>query len=914
MSKLVIVESPAKAKTIEKYLSGDFRVLASVGHVRDLPDNASQMPEKYRSEPWAKLGVNTEKDFEAVYVVKDASSKKAVAALRKELKDADELYLATDEDREGEAISWHLVELLKPKVPTRRMVFHEITKSAIQNALSATRDIDMDLVQAQEARRILDRLVGYPLSLLVGQKIKYGLSAGRVQSVSVRLLVERERERRAFRTGSYWDIDAELDKSGNNFPASLRSIDGTRLATGKDFDKDTGKIIEGKDVLLLGEKEAKSLLDTLKDSPWEVLSVTKSQYTTSPKAPFITSTLQQEASRKLGMSARQAMSIAQRLYESGRITYMRTDSTNLSKQALSAARAAATALYGAEYVSDAPRIYASKSKGAQEAHEAIRPAGETFVEPKNTGLRGQEYKLYDLIYKRTIASQMANAKKTRTSVDLKAEVDGKELVFRANGLQTDFAGFISAYLESSDDPEAELAERERLLPEMKEGDKVDCTAVDASGHETQPPARYTEASLVKALEEAGIGRPSTYSSIMSKITRDERFARKKGKALVPTYTAFAVIELLEGHFSNLVDLDFTASMEDDLDAIARGATSKVDYLHSFYRAKGAFNDQLKAGEEGIDVGEARIVHLEDFDAVLRVGKNGPYAEWESDGEVKKTDVPEDIPPADLTMEDLEKLYAERAQWPKSLGVDPETGKEVIVNTGRYGHYLQLGEPEIVEPADPGFYKNGKPKPKKKPKTIKPKTASVPKHIHPEEITLDEALSVLRLPRIIGAHPEDGEPIEATIGRYGPYLRHLKNSRSLENPEQVFSLSVEEAVAILNKPKARRGGQKVLKEIGEDPDSGDMINVLDGRYGPYVKLGKTNASLPKGTNPDEITLERALELIAERRAKTGTKTTKKATKKKTTKKKSTSKKTTKKKPAKKAAKKTTTKKTAAKKKD
>jgi DNA topoisomerase-1 len=853
------------------------------------------MPEKYRSESWARLGVNTENDFEAVYIVKDASSKKAVAALKKELKDADELYLATDEDREGEAISWHLVELLKPKVPMRRMVFHEITKPAIQNALSNTRDIDMDLVEAQEARRILDRLVGYPLSLLVGKKIKYGLSAGRVQSVSVRLLVERERERRAFRTGSYWDLMADLNKDGEGFQADLRSIDGTRLATGKDFDKETGKIAEGKDVLLLGEEEAKKLLDSLKDRPWQVESVKKSQYTTSPKAPFITSTLQQEASRKLGMSAKQAMSIAQRLYEAGRITYMRTDSTNLSTQALSAARKAATELYGPEYVHDSPRNYASKSKGAQEAHEAIRPAGESFVEPQKTGLSGQEFRLYDLIYKRTIASQMADAKKTRTTVDLKVEVDGKEVIFRATGLRTDFAGFISAYLESTDDPEAELAEREKHLPKLKEGDSVDCTNVEANGHETQPPARYTEASLVKALEEAGIGRPSTYSSIMGKITRDERFARKKGKALVPTYTAFAVIELLEKHFADLVDLDFTASMEDDLDAIARGARSKVDYLHSFYRAEGAFNDQVQHGEEGIDVGEARIVHLSDLPATLRVGKNGPYAEWEADGETRKTDVPEDIPPADLRMEDLEALFAERAQWPKELGVDPETGKTVMVNTGRYGHYLQLGEVEIIEPEEPKEDANGKKKKKKKPKKIKPKTASVPKHISPEEITLDQALAVLRLPRVVGEHPEDGEPVEATIGRYGPYLRHRKNSRSLESPEQVFNISLKEAVEILNKPKARRSGQKVLKELGEDPETGDVINVLDGRYGPYVKQGKTNASLPKGVNPDDMTLERALELLAERRAKTGAKKSKrKSSKKKSTKKKSTKKKSSKKK--------------------
>lgn len=877
MSKLVIVESPAKAKTIEKYLSNDFRVLASVGHVRDLPDNASQMPAKLRSEPWAKLGVNVEKNFEAYYIVKGDSSKKAVAALKKELKNADELYLATDEDREGEAISWHLVELLKPKVPMRRMVFHEITKSAIQNALKNTREIDMDLVEAQEARRILDRLVGYPLSLLVGRKIRYGLSAGRVQSVSVRLLVERERERRAFRTGSYWDLVADLDKAGAPFQADLRSIDGTRLATGKDFDQETGKIAEGKDVLLLGEDEAKKLLTSLKDKSWQVKNIKVSKVTNSPRAPFITSTLQQEASRKLGMSASQTMSIAQRLYESGRITYMRTDSTNLSAQAINAARKAAEQTYGAEYVADSPRIYSSKSKGAQEAHEAIRPAGESFVAPNKSGLRGQEYRLYELIYKRTIASQMANARKTRTSVDLSVEVDGKEMIFRASGLRTDFAGFISAYLESTDDPEAELAQREKHLPALKEGDVVECTNVDASGHETKPPARYTEASLVKALEEAGIGRPSTYSSIMNKITRDERFARKRGKALVPTYTAFAVVELLEAHFADLVDTAFTASMEDDLDEIARGARSKVDYLHAFYRAEGAFNDQLEHGDADIDVGEARIVNLSDLPAILRVGMNGPYAEWEADGETRKVDIPEDIPPADLQMEDLERLFAERAKWPKELGADPESGKVVMVNTGRYGPYLQLGELEIIEPEEVDGKKKGKAK------KIKPKTASIPGHLAPETITLDEALAVLSLPRLLGEHPEDGKPVEATIGRYGPYLRHQKNSRSLDKPEQVFTITLEEALKILSKPKARRSGQKVLKEVGEDPETGDMINVLDGRYGPYVKLGKTNASLPKGTNPQDVTLERALELIAERRARAGKKKSRKSSSKKSKKK-------------------------------
>ncbi len=844
MSKLVIVESPAKAKTIEKYLPSDFKVRASLGHVRDLPDNASQLPKKYRKESWANLGVDIEHDFDPVYVVKDKRSKKAVSELKKEIKDAEAIYLATDEDREGEAISWHLVDLLSPKVPTRRMVFHEITKQAIQDALEHTRDIDTNLVESQEARRILDRLVGYPLSLLVAKKIKYGLSAGRVQSVSVRLLVERERERRAFRIGTYWDLKAAVAKDGENFNADLVSIDGTRIASGKDFDKDTGKIAEGKDVLLLEEDAAQELLDKLEGLPWNVQTIRTRQYTTSPKAPFITSTLQQEASRKIGLSASQTMSIAQRLYESGKITYMRTDSVNLSKQALAAAKKAATEQFGDEYVSDEPRIYTSKSKGAQEAHEAIRPAGEEFVDPKKSGLSGREFKLYDLIYKRTLASQMADAKKTSTSVDLLVEVDGQEVLFRANGLRTDFAGFISAYLEGTDDPEAELADQERHLPEMEEGDAVECTDVEPLRHETKPPARYTEASLVKALEEAGVGRPSTYASIMSKITRDERYARKNGKTLVPTYNAFAVVELLEEYFPGLVDLQFTARMEDDLDEIARGDHSKVDYLHSFYRDKGAFSDQIDKGEEEIAKTDARIVHLSDLPAILRVGKFGPYAEWESDGETKKIDVPEDLPPADLTIEHLEELSAEREKWPKALGEDPDTGLTVYLNNGRYGPYVQLGERGGDE---------------------KPKTASVPDGTELDDVDLEQALTLLELPRLLGEHPDDGKPIETNIGRYGPYVRHKKDYRNLDSVEKVFTLTYEEAMEILSEPKNRRR-KNVLKELGKDPESGKKINVLDGRYGPYVKLGKTNASLPKGVNPKDMTLEKALELIAEKRDK------------------------------------------------
>lgn len=845
MSKLVIVESPAKAKTIEKYLSGDFRVLASLGHVRDLPDKKSQLPKKYQKEGWAKLGVDVEHGFDPVYVVKDKRSKKAVSDLKKELKKAEELYLATDEDREGEAISWHLVELLKPDVPTRRMVFHEITKAAIQEALDKTRDIDVHLVESQEARRILDRLVGFPLSELLWKKIKPKLSAGRVQSVAVRLLVERERERRAFRIGTYWDLKASLLKDGSDFDADLVSIDGTRIASGKDFDKDTGKIEEGKDVLLVEEEMANELLDKLEGLDWRVQSVKTRQYTTSPKAPFITSTLQQEASRKLGMSAAQTMSIAQRLYESGRITYMRTDSVNLSQQAVTAARNAAREHYGDDYVRDEPRIYKSKSKGAQEAHEAIRPAGEAFVSPDKSGLSGREKKLYDLIYKRTLACQMADAKKTSTSVEFVVDVDGKEVVFRANGLRTDFAGFISAYLEGTDDPEAALAEQEKHLPEMKEGDSVSCTDVEPIRHETKPPARYTEASLVKVLEEAGVGRPSTYASIMSTITRDDRYARKSGKTLIPTYVAFAVVELLEEYFPGLVDLQFTARMEDDLDEIARGEGSKADYLHQFYREKGAFEDQINKGEEEIDNDEARVVHLSDFPAILRVGRFGPYAEWTDDGETKKIDVPEDIPPADLTLEHLEELYAEREQWPKKLGEDPETGKTVYLNNGRYGPYVQLGERVKGEK--------------------KPKTSSVPPNTDLNDVDLEQALTYLELPRVLGEHPDDGKPIEAAIGRYGPYVRHKRDYRNLDSIDKVFTITYEEAMEILSQPKNNRRRRKVLKELGKDPESGKEINVLDGRYGPYVKLGKTNASLPKGVNPDDMTLDKALKLIEEKRA-------------------------------------------------
>ncbi len=859
MSKLVIVESPAKAKTIQKYLPGDFDVRASYGHIRDLPDNKSQVPKKYRDEPWAKLGVDTEHDFEAVYVVQNKRSRQTIKDLKKKLKDCEELYLATDEDREGEAISWHLVEELSPKVPSKRMVFHEITRTAIEAALEDTRDIDDNLVAAQETRRILDRLVGYPLSLLVSQKISYGLSAGRVQSVALRLLVERERERRRFKIGTYWDLKAQLDEKGDNFEARLRSVDGTRVARGKDFDETTGKIKEGKDVLLLDEDDAQKLQKRLVGKPFSVENIKHRSYTTSPKAPFITSTLQQEANRKLGLSAGQTMSIAQDLYENGFITYHRTDSVNLSKQATDAARDAARGLYGSEYVRNKPRNYSSSTGNAQEAHEAIRPTGDAFVHPEKSGLSGIKQRLYDLIWKRTVACQMADAKKTSIKVDLGVKVDGHHASFRASGTRIDFPGFIRAYVEGSDDPDAVLEDQESLLPELDEGQDVDCTDIEAIGHETRPPRRFTEASLVKELEEQGVGRPSTYASILDKITRErgqnknQQYALQDGKTLIPTYLGFAITELLEEHFEGLVNTNFTARMEGELDAIARGEESKVEYLHKFYREKDALRDQIERGEEEIDKEKARTVDLEEFPATLRVGRYGAYVVIEEDGEEKTVDVPDGVAPADLDYEKVIEQLRRKEEGPTPLGTDPDSGEPVYLKNGRYGWYLQLGERNDDGP--------------------KPKTASVPDGVEPENVDLKEALKFLSLPREIGNHPEDNNTIEAGIGRYGPYVRHTAEGKSkptyasLNKIDEVFEVGVDEAVELLKAKRNKSGSQRnVIKDLGEDPDSGDDVRVLNGRYGPYVKAGKTNASLPDDQEPKEVTLEQAMELIQKKRAK------------------------------------------------
>jgi len=891
-STLVIVESPAKAKTIEKYLPDGYRVLASLGHVRDLPDNASQMPEEHKKKPWAKLGVNTENGFEAFYVVKEQRAEEAVKALKDALSEAEELILATDEDREGEAISWHLLELLAPDVPTKRMVFHEITKTAINDALKNTRTIDMNLVEAQETRRILDRLVGYPLSLLVGKKIKYGLSAGRVQSAAVRLIVERERERRRFKIGSYWDIKAELTKDSEPFTASLHSVDGTRLASGKDFDESTGKIAKGKDVLLLDEDTAKELVESLASQSFEVKDIVEREYTTKPKPPFTTSTLQQEASRKLGMGAKQTMGTAQRLYENGHITYMRTDSTNLSKQAVAAARSAAKELYGDEYVPEKSRSYAKKSKNAQEAHEAIRPSGDAFTHPDKSGLSGAELKLYRLIWERTVACQMADAKRTSIRVDLKVDHDNKEHVFRANGNRIDFPGYIRAYFEGSDDPDAALENVETILPDMVAADTADCERLEPLGHETRPPSRYTEASLVRALEEAGIGRPSTYASIMDKISTDGRYAEKQGRTLVPTYMAFAVTRLLEENFPELVEREFTAKMEDELDEIAAGKLSKVDYLHKFYRAEGAFDDKLQRCDEDIEPDDARRIDLEDLPVEIRVGRYGAYIKV--DHEVETVDVPDGVPPADLSYEMIERAIEKKAAGPETLGEHPETNETIYVMDGRYGAYVQLGEKTDENP--------------------KPKRASIPDPLKPESLTREDAIRLLSLPREIGEHPESGKTIEAGISSVGPYLRHKRDYRSVDSVDILFDITLDEAVEVFNKPKAN--SRPVLKELGDHPDTEKPIEILKGRYGPYIKMGRTNVSLPKGEEVDDVTLERAIELIAEKQAKKKTTKKKATTKKKstakkktTTKKKSTAKKTTAKKST---AKKSTAKKSTAKK--
>ncbi|PIQ78929.1 DNA topoisomerase I [Candidatus Peregrinibacteria bacterium CG11_big_fil_rev_8_21_14_0_20_41_10] len=847
MSKsLVIVESPTKAKTISKFLPKGYEVLSSMGHIRDLPSSAKEIPAKYKKEKWASLGVDVENNFEPLYVI-SPNKKKTVKQLVDSLKGVDELILATDEDREGEAISWHLLQVLKPKVVVKRMVFHEITKGAIEEALTNFRDIDLDLVYAQEGRRILDRLVGYTISPVLWKKIAPKLSAGRVQSVAVALLIERERERMRFKDAEYWDLLAMLNKDKTNFSAQLATVGGKRIAQGSDFERETGQVAKGKDVIVLKQADVEALVPELLKANWSVTDVDTKKQSKAPAPPFITSTLQQEGGRKLGMSARETMSVAQKLYEKGFITYMRTDSFNLSGQAISAARKCVESKYGKEYLYKSVRQYKTKSKGAQEAHEAIRPAGTTFKDPVKTGLVGLELRLYDLIWKRTIATQMAEAQVIYTQATILAEGKKNEAEFKAKGKFIEFPGFFRAYVEGSDNPEGALEDQDELLPELKVGDKVDCKTLEPLQHLTKPPSRYTEASLIKALESEGVGRPSTYAAVISTI-QDRGYVNKVNNALVPTFTAFAVTQLLEKYFPDLVDVKFTAAMEEELDKIAEGKVQWQAYLKEYYSDKKGLKNQVVTVEDKIDPGEARKLDLpvaKELKIEVLVGRYGAYIKKDGKEELSAS-IPEEYAPSDLSAEVVEKIFeyggAQNGEG-KSLGVDKETGQTIYVKIGRYGPYVQLG-------SDLGEGEEGE----------KPKRASLTKDLTMEAVTLDQAMQLLSLPRILGDHPETAKVIKAGLGRFGPYIVHDGDFRSLKKEDNLFTIDLKRALELLAEEKKGRGGSKVLKELGEYPGSKNKMQLLSGRYGHYIKCGKVNVSLPKDVNPDDLTLEQAAALV------------------------------------------------------
>jgi DNA topoisomerase I len=837
--KLVIVESPAKARTISRYLGPGYEVESSIGHIRDLPEKASQIPAAQR-EKYGALGVAVEDDFEPYYIV-DPEKKKVVAGLKKKLAGADELLLATDEDREGEAIAWHLVQALQPKVPVRRMVFHEITKDAIVRALDDTREVDERLVNSQETRRILDRLYGYEVSPVLWKKVMRGLSAGRVQSVATRLVVEREIERMRFVVASYWDVVGTFDPGA--FEARLVAVDGTRVAQGKDFGS-TG-VADGS-VVVLDEQQATALAGDLDGRPFAVTSVEEKPYRRSPAAPFRTSTLQQEASRKLRYSSQTTMRIAQRLYENGYITYMRTDSVALSETAVRAARAHAERAYGAETVPDSARRYERAVANAQEAHEAIRPAGDVFRTPDEIAgeVSRDELAVYELIFKRTVASQMKDATGHTLSIQLDgATAAGTTATFGASGTVIAFQGFLLAYESGKDEPAEE--DEERRLPPLTVGQDLEATELRPDGHETRPPARYTEASLVKALEDRGIGRPSTYAAIMGTIL-DRGYVFKKGTALVPTFTALAVTQLLEQHYGSLVDYEFTARMEDDLDRIAAGDEERVAWLTRFYKGDGGEPGlrQLVTDHLGeIDARAVNSISIPGSDIVVRVGRYGPYLERED----ARASLPDDIIPDELTPEKAEELLAQSSSE-RELGVDPETGNAIVVRSGRYGPYVAEELPDDSEE--------------------KPRTASLFASMDPGTVSLEQALRLLSLPRTVGVDPSDGEEIVAMNGRYGPFIKKGSESRSLESEEQIFTLTVEEALPLLAQPKqrSRRAAAAPLRELGADPASGKPILVKDGRFGPYATDGETNASLRTGDTVEGLTLERAAELLAERRSR------------------------------------------------
>ena len=869
--RLVIVESPAKARTIAGYLGKGYVVESSIGHIRDMPDKAAEIPAKYRKEPWARLGVNVDHGFEALYVV-PADKKPQVSKLKHLLADADELLLATDEDREGEAIAWHLLEELKPKVPAHRMVFHEITPEAIAQAVANPRDLDRGLVDAYQTRRVLDRLYGYEVSPVLWKKVMPRLSAGRVQSVATRLVVARERERIAFRPASYWDLEAIFTKitdgaaaggDVSSFPARLVAVDGRRVAQGRDFAA-TGELRNADLLYLSGlasdaagraaqippgvvhRLDAGELAGRLTGVPFSVKSVERKPYRRSPYAPFRTTTLQQEASRKLGFSAKYTMSVAQRLYENGHITYMRTDSITLSQTAINAARAQARELYGAEYVPDTPRVYTSKVKNAQEAHEAIRPAGDRFRTPARAGLSGDELRMYELIWKRTVASQMKDATGESVSVRVSGRSSaGEEAEFGASGKIISFHGFLKAYVEDVED-DAERDDRERRLPPLAEGDPL-AGVLDPAEHATRPPARYTEATLVKELEDREIGRPSTYASIIGTIL-DRGYVFKKGTALVPSFLAFAVVNLLERHFAHLVDYDFTARMEDGLDEIARGEAARVPWLQRFYFGTDGNDDDHEDGLKELvsDIGDIDARDVSSFplagtDIVVRVGRYGPYLE--RDGE--RVNVPEGTAPDELTPERAAELLAQ-PNGDIPLGTDPATGHEIVARNGRFGPYVT----EVLPDGD----------------GAKPRTSSLLTSMSLDTVTLEAALRLLTLPRTVGEL--DGEPVTVQNGRYGPYVKKGTDSRSLDSEDQLFTLGLAEAKEVFAQPKSRGRGRVAappLRELGEDPASSRPIVIKEGRFGPYVTDGETNASLRKGDAVESVTLQRAVELLAERRA-------------------------------------------------
>ena len=833
MPKLLIVESPTKAKTIRRFLPTDrFDIMACMGHIRDLPSKAAEIPKKYRGQPWSNLGVQVDKGFEPIYIV-PTKKREVVKQLKMALSNADELYIATDEDREGEAIGWHLLEALKPKVPVRRMVFHEITKPAITRALEQTRNIDHRLVDAQETRRVLDRLVGYKVSPVLWRKIAKGLSAGRVQSVAVRLLVNREKERMAFVSGSYWSVTAQLSSDGTRFGATLTHLDGQRIAVSKDFDESTGELKaslqEKGDVVILDEERAKALEKRAPTAEWHVTQVKSRDVKRSPSAPFITSTLQQEASRKFGWSAKKTMMVAQKLYEEGKITYMRTDSVQLSNEAVQAARKAARERYGSEYLPHAPRQYRGKVRNAQEAHEAIRPAGNKMIPASELRWGNTDQKrLYDLIWKRTVACQMTNAKLRQMSATI--AVSSENALFRATGQTVLFPGFMRAYVEGDEDPQAALAKSEKILPPLQENDRAKCHGLKSQAKKTNPPARFTEASLIKRLEEAGVGRPSTYASVMERV-QDVGYAQKTGRALAATFTAFAANNLLEVGFDRLVDTGFTAKLEKDLDDIATGSGNRLKFLSSFYGGPNGLEARVEGAQENVDPRQISTVTSARWNGLeVRVGRYGPFIETEADGTTRRVALRREALPGDITYDELQEVL--RTGRAPSLGVHPETGEEVSVRNGPYGPYVQLGE-------------GGR-----------PRRVSIPnRFLKTEDVTFEIALKLLELPREIGVHPKTSKTLSLGIGRYGPYVRMEKTYASLRQGDDLFAMSLERAVELIDSK-----GPKSMKVLGQHPETGADITMGPGRYGPYVKHKKTNASLKKGQSLETLTLEEAVKLI------------------------------------------------------